>query len=195
MTFPEYDKRLGGVIKDLQSGAHGIVMARMAINALTLIKQRVQEEGKTAKGSQFPPYSTKAMLIGCKSFIQKSACNTVFGSKDKRREFQWRTVQGHKLAILPGGYKQLREIQGRQTDHVDFMMTGRMWSDIAVISKGSDHEKGIAIIGAKTEDDKKKLAGNTKRKGDILDLSQEEIDRLKASYNLDVLQIFKNNGL
>ena len=195
MTFDDYNKRLDGVIKDLQTGAHGAVMVTMAISALTFIKQRVQETGTNAHGQKYRPYSTKPMLVGCKSFVQKSACQALLGSKEKRKGLEWRTVDGHKLAILPGGYKQMRQIQGRQTNHVDFSVTNAMWNDVNIISKGTDHEKGIAIIGAKQDIEKKKLAGNTKSRGDILDLSQKEIDDLKLTYNIGVLQIFRNNGL
>ena len=195
MTFDDYNKRLNGVIKDLQTGAHGEVMVKLAINALTLIKQRVQQTGTNAQGQKYAPYSTKPMLVGCKSFVQKNACEALLGSKSKRKNLEWRTVKGHKLAILPGGYKQMRQMQGRQVAFVDFSVTNAMWNDVSIISKGTDHQKGIAIIGAKQDIEKKKLAGNTKRRGDILDLSNKEIDVLKANYNIDVLQIFRNNGL
>lgn len=195
MTLDEYNKNLNGVVKDLQSGAHGQIMVKMAINALTLIKKRVQETGVDANGKKYDPYSTKPILVGSKSFIQKAAGDKLLGSKPKRKQLEWVTINGHRLAILKGGYKQVRELQGRQTEHVDFSVTNNMWNDINIISKGPDHERGIAIIGAKQDIEKKKLAGNTKRRGDILDLSESEIDQLKKSYNLDVLQIFKNNGL
>jgi hypothetical protein len=195
MTFPEYNKRLDGVIKDLQTGAHGAVMVDMALNALTLIKKRVQEKGVNADGGKYKPYSTKPMLVGGKSFIQKSAASALLGSKDKRKGLKWRTVNGHKLAILDGGYKQFREMQGRQTSFVDFTFTGKMWKDINVISKPSDHQRGLAIIGARNEKYKDVLSGNTKRRGDILDLSHQEIEQLKESYNIGVLKIFRQNGL
>jgi hypothetical protein len=194
MDLPEYNKRLNGVVKDLQTGAHGEVMVRMAAEALTLIKQRVQETGVNAKGQKYKPYSTKPMLANCSTMIL-SACSKIAGSKEKRKNLDWKTIKGHKLFEIPGGYKQYRELMGRQTDHVDFSVTNDMWNDINVISKNSDHQKGIAIIGAKQEIEKKKLEGNTKRRGDILDLSAKEIEELKGSYNLGVLQIFRNNGL
>jgi hypothetical protein len=195
VTFQEYDKKLNGVIKDLETGAHGQVMVEMALNALTLIKQRVQTKGVDSGGSKYKPYSTKPMLVGGKSFIQKSAASALLGSKKKRKDLEWRTVNGHKLALLPGGYKQFRDMQGRQTSFVDFTFTGGMWKDINVVSKTTDHQKGLAIIGARNAKYKDVLAGNTKRKGDILDLSHQEIEQLKTSYNLGVLKIFRNNGL
>jgi hypothetical protein len=195
MTYPEYNKRIDGVIKDLQNGAHGTVMVNLAISALTFIKERVQETGIDAKGQKYRPYSTKPTMVGCSTFVQKSVCQALLGSKEKRKNLEWRTIGGHRLAILPGGYKKIRELQGRQTNHVDFSVTNMMWNDINVISKQSDHEKGVAIIGAKQDIEKKKLAGNTKRRGDILDLNSKEINDLYTAYNLNVLQIFRNNGL
>ena len=70
-----------------------------------------------------------------------------------------------------------------------------MWSDISVISNNSDHTKGVVIIGAKKDEEKKKLSGNTQRKGDILDLSIKEQDELMKRFNLETLNIFKENGL
>ena len=193
MTFEEYNKNINGVIGDLQSGAHGAIMVNMAITALTLLRQRVQETGTDAKGTKYRPYSTKAMLVGCKS-MNASVCKSFFG-KEKNKEHKWVTVKGKRLAILPGGYKQFREMHGRQTSHVDFSFSNSMWNDINVISNSGQHQQGVAVIGAKQDIEKKKLAGNTARRGDILDLSQKEIDQLKDQYNLQVLQIFRNNGL
>lgn len=194
MTFEEYNKNLDGVIKDLQSGAHGMVMLQMAEEALTLIKKRVIHTGTNAKGQKYKPYSTKPMLANCSSMIL-SACNKVAGSKQKRKELDWVTINGHKLFELKGGYKQWRELHGRQTDHVDFSVNNNMWNDINVISNQTDHKNGVAIIGAKEQLQKKKLSGNTARRGHILDLSKKEIDQLREDYNIGVLQIFRNNGL
>ncbi len=57
--------------------------------------------------------------------------------------------------------------------------------------KEGDAEQGFAP----NPEEKKKLEGNTKRKGEILDLRSSEIDTLMKDYSLDVLQIFRNNGL
>jgi hypothetical protein len=194
MTFPEYDKKFTKTINDLKGDYNAKIMLGVGLEATRMIKQRVQETGTNAKGAKYKPYSTKPMLANCSSMIL-SACSKIAGSKSKRKELDWVTIKGHKLFELPGGYKQYRELMGRQTDHVDFSVTNAMWNDINVISKQGDHQKGIAIIGAKQEIEKKKLAGNTKRRGDILDLSAKEIEELKGTYNLGVLQIFRNNGL
>jgi hypothetical protein len=190
-------------------------MVALALAALTKIRERVTETGVDADGKKYKGYSTKDMLVGSSSFVKKAAAKTFFAQKD----LEWRTIggssgyaamlaissgtssgmsgggKGSRLAILKGGYKKLRELQGRQTAFVDFTVTGDMWKDINVISKQPDHQKGIAIIGARNAKYKDILAGNTKRRGDILDLSKSEIDELKESYNLNVLKIFRQNGL
>lgn len=195
MTFPELDKKFTKIINEVSNNSNGELMVKLGEFALTLIRERVIKTGVNAKGQKYAPYSTKPTLVGCKTFIQKSACQALLGSKNKRKELEWRTVGGHHLAILKGGYKKIRELQGRQTNHVDFSVTNNMWNDINLVSKQGDHQKGTVIIGARKEEEKKKLAGNTKRKGDILDLNPKEINDLYESYHLNTLQIFRNNGL
>ena len=198
MTIEEFNKNLGSVVTDLQSSFYSKVMPRIGAEALTLIKQRVQETGKMADGGSFPAYSTKPMLVGAKSFPTKEAQNKVFG-KQKNKALNWVTIgegEGAKrLAILQGGYRQWRGIMGVQVNHVDFMVSGRMWANINVISTPSDHSSGMAVIGAKEDRQKQKLAGNTARKGDILDLSKEELNSIESLYEVDLLKIFKDNGI
>lgn len=195
MTGEELNKRFAKTVREIESNIKADIMVRLGVEALRFIKERVIETGVDAKGKKYAPYSTKPTLVGCKTFVQKSACQALLGSKEKRKKLEWRTVDGHKLAILPGGYRQIRQLQGRQVNHVDFSVSNNMWSDINIISNPSDHNKGTVIIGARKESEKRKLEGNTKRKGDILDLNQKEIDDLLLTYKLKAIQIFRNNGL
>jgi len=190
MTPDQLVNKYSSVIRDMSN--QGEIMAKVGVSALTFIKQRVIEKGEDAKGSKYKGYSTKALLVGGKSFIQKSSADSFF----KNKETKWVTIDKTKhLGVLPGGYKQLREMQGRQTDHVDFSYSGRMWADVNVISTTGDHNKGISIIGSKTEEGNDKLAGNTEKRGDILDLSQKEIADISLAYSLNTIKIFKKNGL
>jgi hypothetical protein len=199
MTLTEYNQRFGKTIQDLQTRAAGDIMVRIGAEALTFIKHRVQETGINAEGQKFAPYSTKPMLIGSKSFPTKAVGDKLFGSKAKRKELEWRTLgegEGAKrLAILQGGYRQWRTLMGRQVQHTDFSVSNNMWNDINVISKQSDHQRGIAIIGARKDSEKKKLEGNTARRGDILDLNKWELDDLSRLYGLGTIKVFKENGI
>jgi hypothetical protein len=113
-----------------------------------------------------------------------SAYSSIAGSKKKRKELDWVTVKGHKLFELPGGYKQFRELHGRQTGFVDFVFTGRMWNNIKLVSDQGELNSGVAVIRPTEELQKKKLAGNTERRGDILALSKAEEQRLSDIYSV-----------
>jgi hypothetical protein len=212
MTPEELIKSYDKTIRDMTGSPRGDIMLKVGVTANTMIKKRVIETGKDAEGQKFKAYSTKDMLIGKSSFPKKSVQDEVFGSKEKRATLKWVTLGGNKfsqyleassggsgdikrLAVLEGGYKKWRDLMGVGSDIVNFSVTNDMWNDIHVISNTGDHIKGVAIIGAKQEKEKKKLEGNTKRRGDILDLSKTEIDELMRLYNIGTLQIFKNNGL
>lgn len=213
VTPEELNRAWGNSITGLKR-VQANIMAKIGEDAYIKIRDRVIKTGINAKGAKFKPYSTKSMLIGAKSFRNEKYANQFLGSKQKRSQFDWKTLKGSsgfaaylaassgesrgegvRLAVLPGGYAQLRRMQGMQADHVDFMVNGRMWSNISLISSTADHSQGIAIIGAKEEKEKQKLAGNTARKGDILDLSKKEIDELIKDYELETLEVFKQNGL
>jgi hypothetical protein len=197
MTPEEHTRSMRETVRKIQSGM-GDIMGSLGMSALGLIKNRIFERGTNAEGEQFKPYSTKPTLTNC-SALTTSACSRIAGGKGKRKELKWVTLKkgdrNIRLFELPGGYKEYRELHGRQTDHVDFSLSGTMWKNIDLISDFSQHDRGVAIIGAKGEDNKKKLEGNTKRRGDILDLSDSEIEKLKNQYSLKILNVFKENGL
>ena len=197
ITWDQYNKAFDQTITEVEKKSLDR-MVKLGNDANALIRQRVQEEGVNAEGKRFDGYSKKPMLANCSS-MTKSACSRIAGSKTKRKELSWVTLErgGKKVKLfeLELGYFQYRLLHGRQTNHVDFTFTGRMWNNIGIVSNAGDHNAGTVIIGAKTEEDKKKLEGNTKRKGDILDLSEKEINLLKEIYNIEVLKVFKDHGL
>ncbi len=57
MTIEEYNTRIEGVISDLRGGAHAEVMAQVAQEALTMMRQRVTETGMDAEGRPYKDYS------------------------------------------------------------------------------------------------------------------------------------------
>ena len=194
MTPEELDRAQSRVINDMAGQVNGNIMGTIGLEALEMIKKRVIKTGTDAEGQKYKPYSTKKMLAN-RAGMNVSAYNKIASSKAKRKELKWVTIDSHKLFEIPGGYKQFRELHGKQTAFVDFSFSNDMWNNITLISKASDHNNGTAIIGTKDKIQNAKLEGNTKRRGDILDLSNKEQDELKEDFNLGVLRIFKNNGL
>lgn len=98
--------------------------------------RRVFEDGKAVNEQKIGRYSTRAMLVGAKSFTTKGKANSLLGSKTKRRKLGWRNVGGNNLAILPGGYKELRRIQGFESNFVNLSYTNKLRSEWAILGKG-----------------------------------------------------------
>lgn len=161
----------------------GVVMRDVAETANTLINIRVNEKGIDADGKPFPPYSTKPMLVNCSNkYMTVAVCNQLTGSKEKRKDLKWVTIKkadkAARLFELDGGYKEFRDLHGRRTDIVDFNFSGEMWANIQVVSSDAEHEQGHARISTLSDEENKKLAGNTERKGEILMLSNGEVEQV-----------------
>ena len=175
----------------------GNVMLEVAQSANTMLKERIISTGQNAEGQQFDHYSTTPMLANCSSMTQ-SACNKKAGSKAKRKELKWVTLKrgtkNIRLFELAGGYKEYRELHGRQTNFVDFAFSGRMWADVQVVSGDDEHKLGRARISTLSEEQMKKLAGNTERKGTILDLSTDETHSLARMIEKRLTQMWREQG-
>ena len=180
MTADEAIRRIN-IVVDNTITQWGKMMLEVAESANTNLKDRIINTGYNAEGRQYDPYSTTPMLANCKSMTQ-SACSKVAGSKTKRKDLKWVTLQrggkNVRLFELAGGYKEFRELHGRQTGFVDFAFSGRMWAGVQIVSSDGEHANGIARISTLSDEQMKKLEGNTKRKGVLLDLNQAEIDKL-----------------
>ena len=150
------------------------------------------------------------MLVGCKSFKSKN-CTKFFG-KRKNKEHRWVTLdrvykEGPKagknirFAYLERGYRELREMElgAEYGTRVNFNYTAKMWGDIHIISKKSDHDNGVVMIGALKDEENAKLYYNTKRNErlggrEILDLSDSEIKDLKEIYLNQFMIVLRNSG-
>jgi len=198
MDLNEYNNRLESVIRDIQGGAHANVMIKVANDAIALIIKRVTQTGKKADGSSYKPYSKEPMWTN-RSAMTDSAYQKVAGSKKKRKELRWITVKRNnkniKLFELDKGYKEFRELHGRQTGFTDFVFKGDMMSNVALTMDQQQLQNGVAVIKPQSDEQYKKMEGNVQKRGKILDLSPEEIKILSNIYNNGILQIFRDNGL
>jgi hypothetical protein len=153
-----------------------------------LMKRRIFNSGIASDGSKIGNYSTRPILVGASSFANKSKARNVLGSKKRRRdEIDWRTVKGRRLAVFPGGYKQLRRVQGFQTAYVDLEVNGDLRRSIVVGKSGTDNVIGFfnddqRIIGRAQEDRFKK---------DIFAISTKELKEMDRAFIREVDAILK----
>jgi hypothetical protein len=107
--------------------------------------RRIHNEGKDVNENQIGKYSTKTTFIGSSSFVNKGTASKVF---TKNNKLEWRTIdKGSKqvhLALLPGGYKQIRQIENFETSHVNLQRSGRLMKDYCVNADGKDYVIGFA---------------------------------------------------
>lgn len=156
-----------------------LVVGSMALSAA--IRNRVEQTGIAADGSKFTPYSTKPMLAGAKTFTGVTAFNRIAGTKEKRAALEWVTVSRggttYRLFVIPNGYKQVRELEGRQVAHKSFNRTGFMWQGFGI--KGAQNKR--VVIGGKSQDSQNKINWNSAReKQNIIEASDRETEVLAA---------------
>jgi hypothetical protein len=106
-------------------------------------KQRIFNKGLGSNGRNIGKYSTKDILIGKTSFPIRSVGQKLFAAnkklkKDDDNKFKWVTLKGRRLAVLPGGYKKIRELSGRQTSKVDLEFTSDLRNGIQIGNNGND---------------------------------------------------------
>ncbi len=169
----------------------------IAVNALALSVNRIQTEG--VEGKQ---YSIKPMLATVSMFNKKSAFKPTVkeqkeGEKKKPKKKRWVWIKFPKakkavpVMILPGGYKELRKLNGLQTAHVDLTFSGRMLQNTKLLKFKERGAQFIYFIGASDKEEKVKLAGNNKKYGDFLAPTKEDIPVLQE-VNVDAIEkIFK----
>lgn len=140
----------------------------LAINdILGSMSRRIFNEGGKTDGSRIGQYSSKNTLLGAKSFRNKGAADSFFANSS---ELQWVRFKGRSLAVLPGGYKRLREIQGLETGFVNLQYTGKLSAtlDIGTINDNP-------AIGLTTEKSADIVEGLEKKYGVIFIPQDEEV--------------------
>ena len=112
MTWNDYTAKWRKLKADLKRDSGREILEAPASEMMQAIKTRVFEQGTTTDGEQMQEYSSRPFTFLRKDFINKSAFSG----------------QGDSM-FLPGGYKQLREIQGLQTSFIDLKYSGRFRAD------------------------------------------------------------------
>lgn len=94
------------------------------------VGQRIFLRGIAADESRIGKYSTKPLLVSKKAFVNKSAFKqSVRVSKNGKTRPMYVKFPNNKkvtpVMVLPGGYAQLRNIQGMQSSTVDLTYSGK----------------------------------------------------------------------
>ena len=174
-----------------------------AQNAYALTIQHIEKEGvkNGAAYSEDPVYVTQNVFNNKGAFkpvgkFGKDA-NISSGFSDvatKKKKTKVIKADGSDRTsmYLPGGYKQLRQIQGLPVNVVNLEYSRRMTQNIKPLKALAENEfKFVAIIGATNDEEKKKMAGNFKRYGDFLKITAEVAKVINVIPPARIKEIFK----
>lgn len=179
--------------QDLDNLVENVLLKRLANGALALIRRRTLQ-GEFKEGDQ--QYSAKpfAMPIGgLTKMLQKRIVAQGKGTRNRAPDpnFQLFTSKsGNLWVIVKLGYKKIRELAGKESDHVTMTWTGRMLRNLGVINM----TRNSAEIGFTSQDEEQKAiwhnimgAGRSRKKHVFMYLTEKEVDKLLS----DVLKNVK----
>lgn len=163
---------IDGLIAKMKVNA-SIVLVAAVSNAVGKQKRRIFNDGQSATAGDIGNYSTDKMYADADDFAVKS---------------KFKPAKNRKTVKLDDGYKELREIQGFQTDKVDLMYTGALFTSQGTGTKGMrnafQYEKEsefVIAVGFTNKLDANKAKGNEKHFGKVIfQLNKKEIVDLEA---------------
>ncbi|MFZ4620962.1 MAG: hypothetical protein ACOYNS_10405 [Bacteroidota bacterium] len=154
-----------------------VIVMKLANAGLAIIRERTLS-GKFLPGSSpgAEDYSTKPFarpLAGLTKQLRKDliANGAEVFTKDGKQTW----------IVIKGGYKQMREIGGKDVSHVSMVWTGRMMRNLGILNT----DDNSAVLGPKDEDTKKIVmyhnvlgAGKSKKKRVFMGFTESEKGRL-----------------
>lgn len=138
MSFEKTVNKLAGLDAFMRREAK-LITGEVIGNYFGEYVSRIFNEGKASDKTPIGQYSTKPMLVGAKSFMNKTKANAFFSSekaknKKNKGDSGWRTIkteQGfERLKLIEGGYKEFRALNGLQTSEVDLTFRGDLFRSV-----------------------------------------------------------------
>ena len=146
MTLQQYSDNLQN-LHGLQDSIVNLVIAPNGIKLLLSVINRIQKQGKATSGGEIGAYSTKPAYFGQAAFVNSSAFRPqgkqernkpvkelgqtkltkvkIGGKNQAVRNVKGFNAELRKTMYLPHGYKELRQIQGLETQHVNETYSGQ----------------------------------------------------------------------
>lgn len=187
LDINEFNQRISYLNSELKIQLP-IINVRLAESALSLVKNRIFEEGKDSSGNSFGSYSDNPIPI---SFLKGNAIN---------KSAETKLDQLKKKKIKSISYKEWRSFNGLQTNHIDLKFSGDMWRDIDIVGTDDSNGKIITTVTAKNSIKRKSgkdiletediMGFNALRFGDFLQLSEDEQKELSISFDSELQKLF-----
>lgn len=201
VTIEEYNKRISKLITILESGALAEYLAtKKNIEIENMVRNRVIMKQLNEKGSKFSPYSKKPALSGGKTEKSSNVFRSLASSKSKRKKLKWVTIKkGGKVIRLfevPGGYDQIRNIEGFSNKNKSFEFTGKMWMQFGLVKTKTTPKEAIVSFGGQTKYAQDLINWHSEREGvNIIGITKSEEKVIAIWTDNWLKQQIKNAGL
>lgn len=183
MEITEFIDRVGVAVERLPNMLL-LSYIQVAKDAKAIVQERVQETGMNANHVAFAsirPYTAK--------YLADKQHTTVSGkgSVKKKKNIKYKVT---KKGLLIGRYRGF----------VDFTLSGAMWNSIDVLVEQAVVDRsGVKVtIDARSQENKNKLEGNVNGhhgfpgRGEIIQLAEDELDRLRENHEVIVKELFES---
>lgn len=195
MTPQEYRTKLLSLRDAAVSKAVEFILVPNANELLANIKNRIMVDGKNTAGAEIGQYSTKPMYATKEQFVKKSSFKPLGqrGFKGerivpgaKKGEFKVKKTPP-KSMYLEQGYKQLRSIQGRPVDKMNYNYTGdtMLGYQLAAVNN-------TVLLGMVNEQSSKVRKGLEAKRGKAFYPGSEELAQFKKNIATDTEQFVKS---
>lgn len=151
-----------------------------SVEFLAVYKKRIFQDGlSSASYSSKPYYASVKGITGLPKGKLKP--------EGKNGKPKFKNGKTKKSQYLKGGYRQYRQVYGRQTGKVDFNLTGTSFQAIQLVFKGRK-----LVIGSTSAERLQILRGNEKRfKVNFLTATEAEIKRFADAVGREITIIIK----
>ena len=182
MTAQQYAKKLNDTVQGLTTGLSEKMQVWVASDVIGEVQRRIQSTGELSDGDK-GQYSTKSALVGYPSSgIQQNYSamyKRAYNALKKQAAAKWVTVSGHRLVEAPGGYKQIRELGGLDTNFKDYTISGDMFRSVKV-RKNAHTPTTVSVTYGSQGKNEKILESHNERAGqNILLPNKDEMKRLE----------------
>jgi len=216
MTIEEYTDRLrelGGIIGTVEE----YTVVPSAVEMLARIKNRVKNSGIGTAGNDIGSYSTKPIYAGKDKFVKSGAFQArgklkdgganVYNVGDRiipTARTKSNSVRANptrygaytiakpnykprKGMYLPGGYKELREIQSLEVGYMNLSYSGVMMKDYQMLQAGR-----ATLLGMVTSQSANKYIGLTRRLGEFFQPSEQEKEEYFKAVGFRLERLIRN---
>lgn len=149
-TPEQYLQKMRERIKNLKGVA---LLEPVIADVQAAMAKRIFEEGTGGAGQKLGTYSTKPMYATKKQFVKSGAFKPQ-GKAGGKSTFK--NKRPRKSMYLPQGYKQLKQVQGMQSNYVNLQYSGALKQAFEGKLQRNAQQVTIGLVGK--QNDKKLMA-------------------------------------